>query len=113
MAELPSGTVTFLFTDLEASTRLWEQYPDAMNAALARHDALLRDDGLQSERRQEQPQSGLQRKIPHVKRHSTVRIHGVPDPGIEKDVQARHVPNVREDVLDLPLGSAPHSCDQR
>jgi class 3 adenylate cyclase/pimeloyl-ACP methyl ester carboxylesterase len=43
MAELPSGTVTFLFTDLEGSTRLWEQYPNEMRAALARHDAILRD----------------------------------------------------------------------
>ena len=37
-----TGTITFLFTDLEGSTRLWEQYPDAMKAALARHDAILR-----------------------------------------------------------------------
>jgi predicted ATPase/class 3 adenylate cyclase len=43
MAELPSGTVTFLFTDLEVSTRLWEQEPDAMREALARHDAILRE----------------------------------------------------------------------
>jgi predicted ATPase/class 3 adenylate cyclase len=43
VAELPSGTVTFLFTDLEVSTRLWEQEPDAMRGALARHDAILRD----------------------------------------------------------------------
>ena len=42
MAELPSGTVTFLFTDLEGSTRLWEDHPEAMKAALARHDAILR-----------------------------------------------------------------------
>ena len=42
MPELPSGTVTFLFTDLEGSTRLWEQRPDAMRPALERHDALLR-----------------------------------------------------------------------
>ena len=27
---LPSGTVTFLFTDIEGSTQLWEQHPDAM-----------------------------------------------------------------------------------
>jgi len=43
VAELPSGTVTFLFTDIEGSTRLWEQFPDAMRDALARHDELLRD----------------------------------------------------------------------
>jgi predicted ATPase/class 3 adenylate cyclase len=43
MADLPSGTVTFLFTDLEGSTRLWEHHPDAMQGALARHDDILRD----------------------------------------------------------------------
>jgi predicted ATPase/class 3 adenylate cyclase len=42
MSEPPSGTVTFLFADIEGSTRLWEQYPDAMPAALAQHDELLR-----------------------------------------------------------------------
>jgi len=41
---LPSGTVTFLFTDLEGSTRLWEEHPDAMKAALARHDEILREE---------------------------------------------------------------------
>jgi len=41
--ELPTGTVTFLFTDLEGSTRLWEEHPDAMRDALARHDEILRD----------------------------------------------------------------------
>jgi predicted ATPase/transcriptional regulator with XRE-family HTH domain len=39
---LPTGTVTFLFTDIEGSTRLWEQQPQAMPTALARHDAILR-----------------------------------------------------------------------
>ncbi|MBI3977330.1 MAG: adenylate/guanylate cyclase domain-containing protein, partial [Chloroflexi bacterium] len=42
MSDGPTGTVTFLFTDVEGSTRRWERYPDAMGAALARHDALLR-----------------------------------------------------------------------
>ena len=42
-AELPTGTVTFLFTDLEVSTRLWDLEPDAMQAALARHDEILRE----------------------------------------------------------------------
>ena len=40
---LPSGTVTFLFTDIESSTKLWERYPEAMKAALARHDAILHE----------------------------------------------------------------------
>jgi class 3 adenylate cyclase len=39
----PSGTVTFLFTDIEGSTRLWDANPDVMEDALARHDAILRD----------------------------------------------------------------------
>ncbi|MEO8668898.1 MAG: adenylate/guanylate cyclase domain-containing protein, partial [Bauldia sp.] len=37
----PAETLTFLFTDLEGSTRLWEQYPEAMKGALRRHDAIL------------------------------------------------------------------------
>jgi class 3 adenylate cyclase/tetratricopeptide (TPR) repeat protein/transcriptional regulator with XRE-family HTH domain len=41
MAQVPSGTVTFLFTDIEGSTTRWEQHPQAMRAALARHDVLL------------------------------------------------------------------------
>ncbi|MGA7192003.1 MAG: adenylate/guanylate cyclase domain-containing protein, partial [Anaerolineales bacterium] len=40
--DLPAGTVTFLFTDIEGSTKLWEQYPKAMKTALARHDEILR-----------------------------------------------------------------------
>ena len=42
MAELPSGTVTFLFTDIEGSTSRWEHQPEAMRAALACHDRLIR-----------------------------------------------------------------------
>jgi predicted ATPase/class 3 adenylate cyclase len=37
------GTVTFLFTDLVGSSRLWEEHPEAMKGALARHDVILRD----------------------------------------------------------------------
>jgi class 3 adenylate cyclase len=42
MAVLPTGTVTFLFTDIEGSTRLWERDASAMKSALARHDEILR-----------------------------------------------------------------------
>ena len=39
---LPTGTLTFLFTDIEGSTQRWEHQRDAMAAALVRHDALVR-----------------------------------------------------------------------
>jgi predicted ATPase len=39
----PSGVVTFLFTDVEGSTRRWEKDADAMRAALAAHDEVLRE----------------------------------------------------------------------
>jgi predicted ATPase/class 3 adenylate cyclase len=42
VAERPTGTVTFLFTDIEGSTKLWEQHPEAMKVAVARHDTILR-----------------------------------------------------------------------
>jgi class 3 adenylate cyclase len=38
----PRGTVTFLFTDIEGSPRLWEDGRTAMSEALERHDTLLR-----------------------------------------------------------------------
>ena len=41
MQEQPAVT-TFLFTDIEGSTRLWEEQPERMRPALARHDALAR-----------------------------------------------------------------------
>ena len=39
--ERPSGTATFLFTDIEGSTRLWEDHPDQMGVVLAKHDRIL------------------------------------------------------------------------
>jgi predicted ATPase/class 3 adenylate cyclase len=42
-AGLPAGTLTFLLTDIEGSTRLWETEPEAMEVALQRHDRLLAD----------------------------------------------------------------------
>ena len=42
MDERATDVVTFLFTDIEGSTRLWEHQPRAMAVALARHDALMR-----------------------------------------------------------------------
>ena len=40
-ANLPTGSVTFLFTDIEGSTKLAQQYPDLMPALLARHNHIL------------------------------------------------------------------------
>ncbi len=42
-ANAQTGILTFLFTDLEGSTPLWEKYPEIMQEASARHDALLRE----------------------------------------------------------------------
>src|SRR6516162_9358401 len=42
MGEMPVGTVTFLFTHIEGSTRLWQQDEASMRQAVARHDQLLR-----------------------------------------------------------------------
>ncbi len=42
MATPSAAVVTFLFTDIEGSTPLWERYPEAMPGALAEHDAILR-----------------------------------------------------------------------
>lgn len=42
MPALPSGTVTFLFTDIEQSTRSWEDHGSAMERALVRHDEIVR-----------------------------------------------------------------------
>ena len=43
MPDRPTGTVTFLFTDIEGSTTRWEQQRAAMQTALACHDAILRE----------------------------------------------------------------------
>ena len=43
MVTLASQTLAFLFTDIEGSTRLWEQYRQPMKDALERHDAILRE----------------------------------------------------------------------
>ncbi|HUG15932.1 MAG TPA: tetratricopeptide repeat protein [Thermomicrobiales bacterium] len=42
-ASQPGGVVTFLFTDIQGSTKLWESYPADMAVALARHDAIMRE----------------------------------------------------------------------
>jgi class 3 adenylate cyclase len=41
MPERPTGTVTFLFTDIKGSTRLWEHHAAVMDAAHRRHEAIL------------------------------------------------------------------------
>jgi class 3 adenylate cyclase len=43
MADLPSGAITFLFTDIEGSTRLVKQLRDRYGEVLAEHQRLLRD----------------------------------------------------------------------
>src|SRR5262245_2805037 len=43
MGSRPSGTVTFLFTDVQGSTELWADHPTAMAQALGRHDEIVLD----------------------------------------------------------------------
>ena len=43
MSNLPTGTVTFLFTDIEGSTQLWEKHPEEMKIVMASHDSMLRE----------------------------------------------------------------------
>src|SRR5437588_3756044 len=43
MIDHPTGTVTFLFTDVEGSTQLWEHHHDWMEGAHRRHEAILRE----------------------------------------------------------------------
>jgi predicted ATPase/class 3 adenylate cyclase len=40
---LPSGTVAFLFSDIEGSTQRWESHREAMSAAIERHDAVVHE----------------------------------------------------------------------
>ena len=42
VVSIPTGVVSFLFTDVEGSTRLWESEPDGMAASLAHHDQVIR-----------------------------------------------------------------------
>ena len=39
--DLPTGTITFLFTDIEGSTQLWETAPEETSRAMARHDQIV------------------------------------------------------------------------
>ena len=41
-AARPTGTVTFLFSDIEGSTARWERHPHEMELAVRRHDELMR-----------------------------------------------------------------------
>src|SRR5215212_6325997 len=40
---LPTGTMTFLYTDIVGSTKRWEAHPQLMKGAIERHDAILRE----------------------------------------------------------------------
>ncbi|MCP4141862.1 MAG: adenylate/guanylate cyclase domain-containing protein [Chloroflexi bacterium] len=43
MPSMPKGIITFLFTDIQGSTTLWEKHPTAMKLALKKHDSILRE----------------------------------------------------------------------
>ena len=41
LTELPSGTLTFLLSDIEQSTTAWDQHPDEMRRAMEMHDEIF------------------------------------------------------------------------
>jgi class 3 adenylate cyclase len=43
MSDLPIGMITFLLTDIESSTLLWEEHPQDMRLALIRHDRIIEE----------------------------------------------------------------------
>ena len=78
MPDLPSGTVTFLFTDIEGSTALWERDREAMAVAVARHIALL-DAAVQAHGRSGAPTpTSTNNHSPNVS--GSCRIKGPPSP---------------------------------
>jgi hypothetical protein len=72
MANLPSGTVTFLFTDIEGSTAIWERDRQAMAAAVARHLTLL--DAV-----------GLAPALPEAASRSSVNWMSAPSAGVSSE----------------------------
>ena len=89
MSSLPSGTLTFLFTDIEGSTQLWEQHPEAMKDALAKHDSILRE-AIES--------SGGQ-----IIKTTGDGIHSV----FEKALDAIHATLTAQRALKQPIGDLP------
>jgi class 3 adenylate cyclase len=79
VSALPSGTVTFLFTDIQGSTGLLERHPEAYRGAIAQHHAILAEaitesHGLIFE-------TGRRRRVRRVRVPSRCRRGGAPGPG--------------------------------
>lgn len=85
MGRLPSGTVTFLFTDIEGSTQLWENHPESMRDALAQHDSILRE--------------AIESNHGHVIKMTGDGMHGV----FEKAVDAVHATLQAQRRLKNPI----------
>jgi predicted ATPase/class 3 adenylate cyclase len=90
MNDLPSGPVTFLFTDIEGSTQLWETHPEDMKDALAKHDSIL--------------QEAIKTNNGHVIKMTGDGIHGV----FEKAIDAAQATlsaqrNLHSSIHKLPI----------
>jgi hypothetical protein len=67
MISSPQGAVTFLFTDIERSTKLWEEHHEPMKLALALHDRLLRQDIEGQPRRERKRRTRVEGVFPNEK----------------------------------------------
>src|SRR6266540_4560170 len=89
LGDLPTGAVTFLFTDLGSSTRLWDEHPEAMRSALARHDTILR--------------ASVERHHGHVVKTTGDGVHAVfADPALAVDAATAGQRELAAEVWELP-----------
>jgi len=89
MSSLPLGTVTFLFTDIEGSTQLWEKHPEEMKSALAQHDSILRE--------------AIESNNGHVIKTTGDGVHGV----FEKAMDAVNATLAAQHTFSSPLSDLP------
>jgi class 3 adenylate cyclase len=97
-AAAPSGVVTFLFTDIEGSTRRWEADAAAMRAALLAHDAVLRSASFRLHYRGMDGAGTGALPIAHL---SADRLGGDVQKWLDESVMARDTAETERDQTEL------------